>query len=187
MARDAQNQAKQTYKQSQDLMTGSSGKANSLYDTLVPSFQNEAANPQGFGQKELSDMTTAAEQSAGGALGAATGRAQQEAAASRNSGSFAPVLDEASRDAGRNLSDTTLGIKNKNALLKESQRQSGLGGLENMFGTENSDVLSSLGLQNQSTNSLVNAGNSGWFQNMLGFMNAASGAGKSAADLGVKV
>lgn len=181
MARDAQNQAKQTYQQDQNLTNSSEANANALYSQLVPTFSSEVSNPQGFGTKDMADMTTAAGQSTGGALGAATGQANRMAAANRNSGSFAPVLDEAARQAGRQNSQDVLGIKNANEQLKQNQRSQGIAGLSGLQGEQNNDVLSSLGLQTSATNSLVNAGNSGWFQNMLGFMNAAGNDATAAS------
>ena len=178
MSRAAQNEATKTYNTSSALENASDAKTSALYNQLTPTYTQEATNPQGFGSANLAAMNTASQQSAGGAEGAAVGQAGRMAAANRNSGSFAPVLDEASRDAGRTLSSNALGVQGMNANLKETQRQSGLQGLQGLENQQNNDVLSSLGLQNQSTNTLVNAGNSGWFQNMTGLMNAAGkGAG----------
>ena len=185
MSRAAESQAKNTYNQANSLDQSASANSNALYDQLAPTFTQEATNPQGFGKNDLAAMNTAAQQSEGGALGSAVGQAGTMAAANRNSGSFAPTLDEASRSAGRNLSNASLGIQGENAKLKQAQQQEGISGLSGLQGEQNSDVLSSLGLQNQSTNALVNAGNSGWFQNMLGFMNAAGKDASGAADLGL--
>jgi hypothetical protein len=183
MSRAAENQAKQTYQTSADFGKGATARSNDLYDTLSPTYANEAANPQGFGKADLADMNTAAQQSVGGSLGAAVGQANTMGAANRNSGSFAPALDEASRGAGRTMSNISTGISADNAKLKEMQRQAGISGLQGLEGQQNSDVLSSLGLENNSTNALTDAGKSGWFQNMTGLINAVAGAGDSAAKL----
>lgn len=179
MSRDASNQAKQTYNTSQSLEGASAANANSLYSQLTPAFTNEAVNPQGFGAQDLTDMTTGAEQSAGGALGSAVGKAAQYGAANRNSGSFAPALDEASRGASRTLGNETLGIKGANAELKQQQQQEGLAGLSGLEGMENSDVLSSLGLENNATNALTSAA-PGWVQNTTGIIGSLRGAGASS-------
>jgi hypothetical protein len=185
MSRAAENQAKQTYQSASDFGKGATSNSNDLYSSLVPTFTNEASNPQGFGKTDLASMNTAAQQSEGGALGAAVGQANTMGAANRNSGSFAPALDEASRAAGRNLSNTSAGIAGENAKLKEAQRQEGISGLSGLQGEQNNNVLSSLGLQTNSTNALVNAGKSGWFQNMTDFMKAAGDDAKGAASLGM--
>ena len=185
MSRAAQSQATNTYNQANNLDQSASANSNALYDQLAPTFTQEATNPQGFGKNDLAAMNTAAQQSEGGALGSAVGQAGTMAAANRNSGSFAPTLDEASRSAGRNLSNISTGIQGENAKLKQAQQQEGISGLSGLQGEQNSDVLSSLGLQNQSTNALVNAGNSGWFQNMLGLMNGVGKVASGAGSLGL--
>ena len=185
MSRAAQGQATNTYNQSNALDQSANQNSTALYDELVPTFSQEATNPQGFGKTDLAAMNTAAQQSEGGALGSAVGQAGTLAAANRNSGSFAPALDEASRSAGRNLSNISVGIQGENAKLKQAQQQEGIQGLSGLQGEQNSDVLSSLGLENQSTNSLVNAGNSGWFQNMTGLIGALGKGASGAADLGL--
>lgn len=181
MARQAQNNAQKTYTAASDLTGGSQSNANSLYNNLFGQYSNQATNPVGFTPTEKADMTTASEQSAGGALGAATGKGAQYAAANKNSGSFAPVLDESARNAMRTLSNNSLKVNNEDAMLKEAHRQQGLEGENRLFNTENNDVLSSLGLQTNANNSLIDAGKSGWFQNMLGMMNALQGAGAKTA------
>lgn len=181
MSRDAQNNAQNTYNTSSGLETGSANNANNLYGQLNSAYSSEAANPQGFSPTEVADMNTSAQQSAGGSMAGAVGQANLQGAANRNSGSFAPAIDDAARGAQKTLSSDALGVQNQNALLKESQRQSGLAGLSGLQGEQNNDVLSSLGLENSSNNSLIQAGQSGWFQNMLGLMNAGANAGKAVA------
>lgn len=179
MSRDAAGQAKQTYNTANSLEGGSAANTNSLYNTLTPAFTNEAVNPQGFGAADMADITTGAEQSAGGALGSAVGKAAQYGAANRNLGSFTPGLDETARGASRNLSNTTTGVKTANAELKQNQQQSGIAGLSGEEGMENNDVLASLGIQNNSTNALTNA-SPGWMQNMTGILSSLRGAGASS-------
>src|ERR1700722_16582488 len=175
--RQAKNQATKNYNQANQLETAALGNSTALYDQLDPTYTQEATNPQGYGAPDIAAMDTAAEQSAGGAEGSAVGQGNREAAANRNSGSFAPALDEASRAAGRNFSADALSVQNKNADLKQKQRQEGISGLSGLQGEQNSDILGSIGLENQSTNSLVNAGNSGWFQNMMALMKQFGGSG----------
>lgn len=178
MSRDAANQAKQTYNTSQSLEGTSAGNTSALYNQLTPAFTNEAVNPQGFGPSTMADMTTNAEQSSGGALGSAVGKAAQYGAANRNLGSFTPGLDETARGASRNLSNTTTGLNVENAALKQSQQQSGLAGLSGEEGMENNDVLASLGLENNATNALTTA-SPGWAQTTAGLISSLRGAGAS--------
>lgn len=181
MARGAQDQAKKTFNESQGVFGTSQGNANDLYSKLFPTFQAEATNPQGFAPGDLAAMNTANQQSVGGSTAGAVGEGDLAGARTRNSGSFAPALDEAVRSGERTASENAVGIQGENAALKESQRQAGIAGLSGLYGQNNSDMLSALGLSNSSTNALTTAGQSGWFQNMLGFMNAAANVGKAGA------
>jgi hypothetical protein len=186
MARDVANRAKKTYGESQDLYNTSTANAQGLYNQLVPTFTQEATNPQGYGKTDLAAMNTAAQQSAGGGVGAAVGEAGTKAAANRNLGSFAPALDEASRGATRTLGQEALNTQVQNAGLKERQRQAGISGLSGLQSQQNEDIMKSLGLSNQSANLELEAGKSGWFQNMVNLINAISGAGKAYAAGGGK-
>jgi hypothetical protein len=167
MARRAVNQANNLYNESQNQYNTATSNAQGLYNQLVPTYTQEATNPQGFGKADLASMNTAAQQSAGGGVAAAEGKAGTEAAANRNLGSFAPALDEASRQATRTLGQEALGVQGENAQLKERQRQAGISGLSGLQEEQNADVLKSLGLGTEDVNAAVNAGKSGWFQNML--------------------
>jgi hypothetical protein len=187
MARGAQKDAQQTYKQAQEVAGTAETNANQLYKQLFPAFEAEATNPQGFGREDLAAMNTAAQQSVGGATAGAVGEGDLEAARTRNAGGFQPALDEAVRSGERQLSTDALGVQEENARLKEAQRQAGLAGEAGLYGTNTGDMLNALGIENNSTNALTNAGNSGWFQNMVGLINAAGNAAKGAAALGAGV
>lgn len=181
MARGAQDQAKKTFNESQGVFGTSQGNANDLYSKLFPTFQAEATNPQGFAPGDLAAMNTANQQSVGGSTAGAVGEGDLAGARTRNSGSFAPALDEAVRSGERTASENAVGIQGENAKLKEEQRQAGIAGLSGLYGQNTSDMLSALGLGTQATNALTTAGQSGWFQNMTGLISslgqAAQGAG----------
>ena len=179
MARGAQNQAKQTFNQSQGVFGNANSNAQQLYGQLFPALTQEATNPQGYSPKDLSAMNTASQQSVGGATAGAVGEGNLAVARTRNSGGFAPAMDEAVRSGERQLSSNALQTQTNNANLKEAQQQEGLAGLGSLYGTNTGNALSALGLGNQATQTGVQAGNSGWFQNLLAAMNAVSGVGKA--------
>jgi hypothetical protein len=183
MSRQGQSMAQNTYNTSKGLESGAESNATNLYNQLMPEFSQEATNPQGFGAADLAAMNTASQQSTGGAVASAKGEGALEAARTRNSAGIAPSIEESARDAMRTNSENALNIQGANAKLKQQQQQEGLSGLSNLYGTNTNEVLSSLGLQNAATNDYVNAGNSGWFQNMTGLMNAGANVAKGVASL----
>lgn len=191
MARGAQNQAKQAFDQSkktfantQDVYGGAKSTSSDLYNQLFPALKQEATNPQGYAPQDLAAMRTAGEQSLGGATAGAVGEGGLTAARTRNAGGFQSAGDEAVRSGERELSQRAVETEGENAKLKEIQRQAGLAGEGQLYGENMQTMLSALGLGNESTNAgtsatnaLTNAGQSGWFQNMLGLMNALKPSG----------
>lgn len=172
MSRDANNAAKNAYKDAKEVYGTSTGRANSLYDQLNPIYSNEAYNPQGFKPVDLAGMETMVNQNAGGAAAGAVGQGNLEAARTGNEGGFNTSLDDSVRKSLSNSKEGLLKVKGANADLKERQRQAGIEGLNSLYDTQNRDVLASIGLQNDSANAMSNASKSGWFQNMLSLMGA---------------
>lgn len=177
MARGMQDQANKTYKESNQVFTGSQQNSNDLYKQLFPMLQAEATNPTGYNPKDLVAMNTASQQSVGGGTASAVGDLGLAAARTRNAGGFAPAEDEAVRSGQRQLSENALGIQGANADLKEKQKQLGISGLSGLYGQNTGDMLAALGLQNQSTGVGTEAGKSGWFQNMTDMIRALSPGG----------
>lgn len=193
MARKAQNQASQNFDNSQDTFGQAkgaagdfSGNAKHLYDTLSPQLEAEAANPQGYGASDVAGMNTAVGQSTGGATAGAVGEGNLDAARTGNRGGFQTALDESARNGQRVNADAALAIQGKNADLKQRQQQAGIAGLGQLYGENAGDELKSLGLENQSIdagNQAIGeesqAGNSGWFQNLMGLGSLGLGAFKA--------
>lgn len=196
MSRQQTSQATDAFKQgkgfSQDassLYGTSAGNSQGLYGQLQPAFTAEATNPQGFAPKDLAAMNTASQQSIGGSTAGAVGEGDLTAARTRNAGGFQAANSEAVRSGQRQLSENALGVQGENAKLKESQRQAGLSGLSDLYSGNQSQALGALhagtGAVNAETGAVdagTTAGKSGWFQNMLGLINAlkpTAGGGQS--------
>jgi hypothetical protein len=193
MARSAQKQASTNFDNSQKTLgqaTDAShefgGNASHLFGVLDPTLEQEALHPQGFSGEDLAAMNTAVGQATGGATAGAKGEGYLDAARTGNRGGFQTALDESAREGMRTNADAALNIQGQNANLRERNRQSGIAGLGALYGENAGDELKSLGLENESIgegNQAIDeetkAGQSGWFQNMLGAINAASGAFKA--------
>lgn len=200
MARAAQAQAKQDFNNSQSTFgqaNADSSKFGSNADqigaTLTPQLEAEAANPQGYGDSAVAGMNTAVQQGTGGSTAGAVGQAGLDAERTGNRGAMQGALDESAREGQRTNADAALEIGSKNADLKQKQQQAGIAGLGQLYSQDSSDELNALNAENgstnagnQSINTELQAGNSGWFQNMTGFMNAIANDGKAAAGLGAK-
>jgi hypothetical protein len=123
--------------------------AQNVYGGLEPQLAAEAAHPMGFTPQAKALMNTAAQQSAGGSTAGAIGQGRLYATRTRNAGGAKQAIGEAVRGAGENLSNAAVGTELANANLQEKQRQAGLGGLENLYGTQLRGGEEALGLSNQ--------------------------------------
>lgn len=148
-------------------------QANAELSGLQPQLQQEATNPQGYGPATVAKMNTAAQQSAGGAIAGAVGQGNLEAARTRNAGAFTPALDNAAQAGGQQLSQAALGVQNKDANLKEQQRQEGLKGMLGLYDTSTAAGLSAGSQSNQALGEANGA---------LGAANGAVNAGTQAAN-----
>ena len=183
MARQAVKNAQNTYNTETALTGSSEGNAGELYGQLNPFYQHEVTNPQGMTPEDYNAAQTAVRQSTGGSTAGAVGAGNLEAARTRNSAGVTAGEDAAAREATKTGADEALQLRLNNSKTRQQNQQSGVSGEENLFGIENNDVLSSLGLQPQTINAETNAGNSGWFQNFLGTLNASANVGKAVAAL----
>lgn len=201
MARAAAQQAKQDFNNSQSTFNQANAdsskfgsNADQIGATLTPQLESEAANPQGYGDSAVAKMNTGIQQGTGGAIAGAVGEDGLDAERTGNRGAMQGALDESAREGMRTNSDAALKIGQADADLKAKQQQAALSGLGQLYDQNSSDELNALNAENGSTNagnSSINAelasGQSGWFQNMTGFMNALGNDGMAAAKLGVKV
>jgi len=121
------------------------GNASGLYSSLAPQLMTEAAHPAGLDPTDLAAMDTAGQQSAGGGVAAATGQGSVLAARTRNAGGADAAIAESTRTAGRNLGETAVETRGKNAGVKESQHQAALSGLEGLNSTELGSSAAMLG------------------------------------------
>lgn len=150
MGRSEQSNLNQNADTARGLSASYGQQAQPIYNTLAPALTAEATNPQGMGQDALNKLRTSNMQSAGGSTGALIGQGTLEAARTRNVGGNSAALDEAARQGGRNLSASNLDTDLTNEKLKQVQQQSGLSGLQSMYGSLTADQLKALGISSDS-------------------------------------
>lgn len=136
--------------------------ANSLFSSLAPTLESEAAHPAGFDPEDEAAMETGALQSAGGGQSAAVGEGGLLGARTRNSGAVAEAIPASARAAGQNLSQNLLGVRSANAKLKNEQQQAGISGLTNLTGLETGATNNALGEVASNSNANTNAENASW-------------------------
>lgn len=177
--RAAQAAAKTNMNSANGVAGQASQNAGQDRGTLFPTLRNDINNPTGFTPNQVNQNLTAAEQGAGGATGSLAGAQGLKANVTRNSSATAGVGDALARARAMAASKATGDITAESNKLGQMKRQSALSGLEGLYGTDNSDSLKAMGLSTDAINSEVNAGKSGWLQNMDDTITAAASAAKA--------
>lgn len=158
-------------------------EAQGIGSTLTPFLTNELEHPQGYGQEDMSAMLSAAEGGAGGATAGIVGKANQEAAQTRNAGGFQAVLDDAARARTKAAAGASEGIAADNAGVKQQQQQNAEKGLQGLYGTDTSGMLDATGQISRDVDSEVNASKTGWLQNTEGIMATLNNGANSVANV----
>jgi len=146
----------------QGLSSGLESNAGNIYSGLAPQLQAEATAPPGFAPTDLAAMNTAAQESAGGATAGATGRGALLAARTKNAGTADAAIADAARSGGENAIRAATGIQGENAQLKEHERQSGLTGLEHLYGEDLGAGIQSAGQVAPDINANTNSENASY-------------------------
>lgn len=150
-----------------------SGKANAIGGTLTPFYQQEMNTEHAFNPDQLNELLNFSEMGAGGANSTIDGMAKSEEARTRNTTGFTSALDQAARDKQQALSQDSLGIGAKDIEGAKALNQAGAAGEANMYGEDTKGMLDAMGVQQGDIKDQIEAGQSGWFQNLTGFMKAA--------------
>jgi hypothetical protein len=138
------------------------GEAQSDQSQILPFLQQEATNPQGFGQQTMGQMTTAGGQATAGALGSGINKADLTASRTGNQASLSDIIAAATRGGESATSNNALDLNLDNAKLKQQQQQAGIAGIGSLAGENESSSLSSLGLSNQAIQDWATANTSAW-------------------------
>jgi hypothetical protein len=172
--RAIQGAAKKNATTAGDVATGYGSTAAGIGSSLIPGLEREAQNPQGFSPIQKNNMLVASQEAVGGSGAGTTGQAALTAARTRNAGGFARALDEAARQRGRQLSTNALGIENEDARMGLERQAQAQRMLASLYGTDTSNQLRAMGLQNEDLNTALEAGKSGWQQNAMGWLKTAA-------------
>ena len=179
--RQAQQQASDAEKTATSTGAKYSAAGDQISSSLIPGLEREANNPEGFTPEEMNNQLVAGEQGAGGANAGIAGQANLQVARTRNSAGETAALDSAARDKTKQLSENALNVQNKSAELGQTKQMAAQKELGSVYGTDTEANLKAQGLATEDINSEVNAGKSGWFQNMNQLISTLSGAAKSGA------
>lgn len=182
--RAAQAQAKSVAGAAGTMQGQLEGEGQAIQSKLTPQLEAELTASHSMNPTQINELLTAAGAGAGGATGAFNEQASLDAARTRNTGGLTASLDSAARGRQQALAKASEGIGAMDVQGALANKQSALSQLGQMGQADTSGALSALGLQDQAIGTEVQAGKSGWFQNMTGMIDSLSGAAKAAAGLG---
>lgn len=183
MARQQQNQASQTYGTATNNAAGYGADASSIGGTLTPFLTQRLLNPSGYSQGDMGAMLANAMGGAGGADSGVTGQANLEAGRSRNDAGFSTALDSAARSRTQAAAGAAEGVAANNANVKQDQSNSAASMLSGLYGTDVGAQGNALNTANQATQAGIQAGQSGWLQNITGLVGALGGAASGAGSI----
>jgi hypothetical protein len=182
--RGAQQQAKNLGQQAGGVAGSSQANANQERSTIIPGLEREAQTPMGFTPEQTNKMLVASQEGAGGGNAALTGEGRLAALRTRTAGGFAPALDEAARVKNRTLASNALDVQNQNARLGLQRQDAARRQLEGLYGTDTSNMLRAMGLQNEDLSTQLAAGRQGWWQNLNQGLQTAGKMGAGAIGVG---
>jgi hypothetical protein len=152
------------------------GEADTEHGQLSPFYTNEMNATHYFSPEQTGEMLNYALAGSGGAASSITGQAGLEAARTRNASGFTKSLDEAARERDKAAAGASEGIAAQDIMGTKELNQQGAAGLSGLYGTDLGGQEKAMGLQTADINSAVEAGKSGWLQNMNDTIKAISGA-----------
>jgi len=173
--RAAQSQAKNAANTAEGTAAGYGTGVEGISSTLTPFLTRELNNPQGYSQQDQTAMLSASQGGAGGLAGGLQSKLNEKAAATGNASGFSSAAGDVARERMKAAAGGAENIAAQNAELKQKQQQEGAQGLRGLYGTDVGAQLGAMGIQNKDIGTEINAGQSGWLQNLLNIINTVKG------------
>lgn len=179
--RSATNQAKAAGQGAQSVAGGAGAQAQQVGSTIIPTLERTATNPTGLTPTQRNNYMVSAQEATGGVNAGLKGAADLATARTRNAGGYSAALDEAARQKQRQMATSTQDVNNLDTQLANQKQAQALQQLQGLYGTDTSNMLKAMGLQNQDLETQLAAGRQGWLQNTMGTLGTLSGMGLGAA------
>ena len=162
----------------QGISAAGQSNAAGLYGTLSPTLSTMATNPQGINPADMAKIQTSNMQTAGGANAGAVGQGSLLAARTKNAGTADAAIAKSGEAASQNLSKANLATQNENQQLKQQQQQTGIKGLNSLYGTNEGAAVGGLNASNTALKNAASVPN--FWQSLLqgGLSSGANFAGQ---------
>jgi hypothetical protein len=151
--------------------------------TLTPFFQREMKAEHLYDPTQMNELLTAAEAPNAAVTGTAQAEAEGNAARTHNATALTKTLQEMQRDKMKADAGASEGIAAQDVMGAKNLNQEGAAGEGGLYGENLKGQLAAMGAQGNDINSEIEAGKSGWLQNMTGVISSlgslAGGAGSA--------
>lgn len=178
--RAAQSRAKTAADTAGSTATTMGADASAEHTALTPFYTSEMHAEHAFDPNQTNELLTYAGAGEGGAAGSLTGEAGLQAARTRNASGFTKALDEAARNKDKAAAGLSEGIAAQDVMGAKQLNQEGAAGMSGLYGEDVNGQMKAMGLENEDIKTELEAGKSGWLQNL----NSTVGTlGKAAGDV----
>jgi len=173
--RAAQAEAKQAYGDARNVASQEQSNAAAERAQLMPFYKQEMTAQHLYNPEQTNELLNYAGAATGGSGSAAMGQANSEAARTRNTSGFSSALDQNARDRAKVMSTANLGVGAQDIMGAKQLNQEGARGLMGLEGLDTGAMLNAMGQEHEDINSQIEAGKSGWFQNMNQLISTLTG------------
>jgi hypothetical protein len=174
--RAAQSEDKAAASTAAGTAAGLQGQANAASAALTPFYRQEMNAQHLYSPQQNQELLNAAGAPLAASAATTAGQARSEAARTRNTSGFSAGLDQAARDRNAAMGMANQGIAAQDIMGAKQLNQQGAAGLSGLYGTDTGAMLKAMGLRNDADQNAVEAGKSGWLQNMNATIQAVTGA-----------
>ena len=133
-----------------------------------------------FTPGQTNELLTAAGAGAGGVAGEEQSALNRNAATTNNATALTKSLQDAARDKMKNAAGTSENIAAQDVMGAKQLNQQGAAGESGLFNTDTDAALKAMGIQTNDINTQIEAGKSGWLQNMNSTIQALTSGAKNA-------
>lgn len=182
--RAAQAAAKNAASTAQGTAATDTAEGQAAQSFINPIFQHEATAEHLFTPGQENELLTAANAGSGAVSGAEKAALQREAASTNNATALTKNLQTAALDRMKSAAGASEGVAAQDVMGAKQLNQQGLAGEAGLFNTDTDAALKAMGIQTNDINTGIEAGKSGWLQNMNATISALTkGAGGAGAVL----
>jgi hypothetical protein len=179
--RAAVNEAKSAEKTAAGVGEEAGAAATGERAALSPFYRREMAATHLYSPSQLNELLGAAGAGVGGAAATSAGQLASEAARTRNTAGLTSALQQSARDRMRTMGELNLGVGAQDVMGAKDLQQRGAEGMQGLYGTDVNRQLSAMGLRDKAIGTQIEAGKSGWFQNLMSGLGTAAKMGTAAA------